>query len=126
MFNLTVLLAPLLSSLSNVLQFVHVSNYATGLLPTMLLYFGILYPYNCGNIWRLYHSALLLILITHLPSPRISFTLNSKMFCLNNPFFLLHHLFSVLWPLDLANGFRLTVIFHSFVYFHLVHLRQCL
>jgi len=33
-----------------------------------------------------HHSALLLILLLHLPCPRISFTLNSKLFSLNNPF----------------------------------------
>jgi len=54
----------------------------------MLLYFGILYPNNCGSIRRLHHSALLLILLLHLPCPRISFTLNSKLFSLNNPFLL--------------------------------------
>jgi len=88
MFNLTVLLAPLTSSLSNVRQFAYVSKYLTGLLPTMLLYFGILYPNNCGNLRRLHHSSLLLILLLHLPCPRISFTLNSKCFSLNNPFLL--------------------------------------
>jgi len=67
-----------------------------------------LYPNNCGNLRRLHHSALLLILLLHLPCPRISFTLNSKLLSFNNPFLLillslLHQLLSVLWPLDLAN-----------------------
>jgi len=53
----------------------------------MLLYFGILFQNNCGSLRRLQHSALLLILL-FLPSPRISFTLNSKTFFLNNPFLL--------------------------------------
>jgi len=63
-----------------------------------------------------------------LASPHISFTLNSKHFSLNNPFLLslLHQLLAVLWPLDLANGFHLAVIFHFVVHFHLVHLPQCL
>jgi len=74
-----ILLAPLTSSLSNVLQVAHVSKQLTGLLPTMLLYFGILYRNNCGNLRRLHHSALLLILL-HLPCFRISFTLNFKLF----------------------------------------------
>jgi len=60
----------------------------TGLLPTMLLYFGILSPNNCGSLRRLHHSALLLVPFLHLPCPRISFTLNSKLFSLNNPFLL--------------------------------------
>jgi len=38
----------------------------------------------------------------------------------------LHQLLSVLWPLDLANGFHLTVNFPSVVHFPLVLLRQCL
>jgi len=63
-----------------------------------------------------------------LPICFISFTLNSKPFSFNNPFLLslLHQLLSVLWLLDLANGFHLTVIFTLSVHFHLVHLRQCL
>jgi len=94
----------------------------------MLLYFGILYPNNCGSLQPFHHSALLLILFLHLPCPRTSFTLNSKLFSLNNPFLLglLHQLLSVLWPLDLANGFHITVIVHSVIHFHFVHLRQCL
>jgi len=94
----------------------------------MLLYFGILYSNNCGNLRCLHHSALLLIFLLHLPCPRISYTLNSKLLSLNNPFLLSlwHKLLSALWPLDLANGFHFTVIFHSVVYFHFVHLRQCL
>jgi hypothetical protein len=87
-------------------------------------YFGILYPNNCGNLRRLHHSSLLLILLLHLPCPRISFTLNSKLFSLNNPFLLslLHQLLSVLWSLDLVNSFQLTIIltlsfiFTSFIY----------
>jgi len=55
MFNLNILLAPLTSSLSNVHQFAYVSKLLTGLLPTMLLYFGILYPNNCGNLRLLHH-----------------------------------------------------------------------
>jgi len=43
---------------------------------------------NCGSPRRLNHSALQLILLLYLPSPRISFTLNSKLFSLNNPFLL--------------------------------------
>jgi len=54
----------------------------------MPVYFGILYPKNCGSLRRLHHSALLLILLLYLPCSRISFTLNSKRFSLNNPFFL--------------------------------------
>jgi len=79
---------------------------------TMLLYFGILYSNHCGNFRLLHHSALLLILLLHLSCPGISFTLNSKLFSLNYPFLLslLHQLLSVFWPLDLANGFHLTVI----------------
>jgi len=49
---------------------------------------GILYPNNCGSIRRLHHSALLLILLLYLPCPHISFTLNSKLFSLDNPFLL--------------------------------------
>jgi len=84
----------------------------------MLVYFGILYPNNCGSLRRLHHSALLLTLLLYLPCPRISFTLNSKRFSLNNPFLsCLHQLLSVLWPFDLANGFHLTVIFTlSFIF----------
>jgi len=89
--------------------------------------FGILYPNNCSSFRRLNHSALLLILL-HLLCPCISFTLNSKLFSLNNPLLLslLHQLLSVLWPLDLDNGFHLTIMFQSVAHFHLVHLRQCL
>jgi len=57
-------------------------------LPTMLLHFGIIYPNNCENLQRRHHSSLLLILLLHLPCPRISFTLNTKRFYLNNPFLL--------------------------------------
>jgi len=49
----------------------------------MHLYFGILFRNNCGSLRRLHRSALLLILL-YLPCPRISFTLNSKLFSLNN------------------------------------------
>jgi len=59
-------------------RWVYASHYI--LLPTMLLYFGILYPNNCGNLRRLHHSSLLLILLLHLPCPCVSFTLNSKLF----------------------------------------------
>jgi len=52
------------------------------------VYFGILYPNNCGSIRRLHHSALLLILLFYLCCPRISFALNSKLFSLGNPFLL--------------------------------------
>jgi len=54
----------------------------------MLLYFGIVYPNNCGNLRRLHHSSMLLSLLLHLPCPCISFTLSSKPFSLNNPFLL--------------------------------------
>jgi len=57
-------------------------------IPTLRLYFGILYPNNCGNLRCLHHSSLLLILLLHLSCPRISFTLNSKLFSLNNLFLL--------------------------------------
>jgi len=81
---------------------------------------GILYPNNSGNLRRLHHSSLLLILLLHLPCPRISFTLNAKFFSLNNPSLLqscLHQLLSVLWSLDRATGFHLTVIFtQSFIF----------
>jgi len=74
----------------------------TGLLPSMFLYFGILHPNNFASLRRVYLTALLQFLL-HLPCPRISFTLNSKLF---EQFFppqsCLHQPFSVLWPLDLA------------------------
>jgi len=65
MFNLSVQLAPLSSSLSNVLLFAHVLKLLTGLSPTMLLYFGILYPNNCVTLRRHHHMALLLILLLY-------------------------------------------------------------
>jgi len=45
-----------------------------------------IYPNNCGSHRRLQHSALLRILHLSLPCSRISFTLNTKLFSLNNPF----------------------------------------
>jgi len=84
-----------------------------------VLYFGILYPNNCDNLRCLHHSALLLILLLHLPCPRISFTLNSKLFSLNKPFLLslLHQILSVFWSHDLAQSFfTLSFIFTLFIY----------
>jgi len=54
----------------------------------VLLYFGILFQNNCGSLWHLHLLALLLILLLCLPCPRISYTLNTKPFFLNNPFLL--------------------------------------
>jgi len=60
----------------------------------------------------------------HLPSPRISFALNSKLFSLNNPFLLsLAQIVDSLapWP---SQRFSSHSHFHSVVHFHLGHLRQ--
>ena len=54
----------------------------------MLLYFGILYPYNFGSPRRINHSAIESILLLFLPSPHISFTLSSEPSSLINLFLL--------------------------------------
>jgi len=51
-------------------------------------YFGILYQNNFNSHRRINHSALQFILLLYLPCPRIIFTLNCKMFSLNNTFLL--------------------------------------
>jgi len=82
----------------------------------------ILYPNNCGNLRRLHHSSLILLL--HLPCSRISFTLNSKPSSLNNPFLLslLHQLLSFSGPLTYLtvfisqSFFAQSFIFTSYIY----------
>jgi len=94
----------------------------------MLRYLGLLYPNNCDSLRRLHHSlGTKLILLLYLPSPRISFTLNSKPSSLINPF--LFSLFAltlvgslVPWP---SKRFSSHCHFHSVVHYRLVHLCQC-
>ena len=94
----------------------------------MLQYYGILFPNNSASLRPINHSVLQLIILLYLPSPRISFTLNSKHSSLINLFLL--SLFapslSVLWPNDLANGFHLIVIFTlSFILTSFIYASVC-
>jgi len=102
MFYLTVLLAPLTSLLSNVLQFVHVFYPPCSCTWNSLLK-QLRQPKAPPSLSTATDSSPPLALSSH------QLTLNSKLFSLNNPFLLSlwHKLLSALWPLDLANGFQL-------------------
>jgi len=112
MFKLTVQLARLTSSPCNVLQFAHVSKELTGLLPTMLLYFGILYQTTPAAVFGasitrhynwFYSSTCPLLASVSLWTQPFLFDQSCP------PIVCLHQLLLVLWPLDLVNGFHLTV-----------------
>jgi len=75
-------------------------------------------------------STSILILLLYLPCQRISFTFKSKRFSLNNPFILglvcTEQLLSVLWLLDLANGFHLMIISTpSFIFTSFMYANDC-
>jgi len=74
-----------------------------------------LHKFRLGSAWTLFGS------VYSASAPAYRYTLN-------NPFLLslLHQLLSVLWSLDLTNGFLLTIICHAVDHFHLVDLCQCL